>query len=120
MNMTWARNAFALLYGDICTVYDYQPYRREDGSTGLVRRMVYSDLPCRISFDNIKRVYQTETVGHTMQSVRLFTYPEPVILPGSCVDVVRRGKVYHYKSSGIPAVYETHQELLLEPEKTGA
>ena len=112
--------AFALLFSDTCTVYEYRDTRRSDGSTGSELIKTAEGIPCRLSYDNIKRVYQTDTVGHSMQTVRLFTGADVEILPGSVVEVTRGSKVIRYNSSGIPAIYRTHRELLLEPASTQA
>ena len=108
------------LFTDRCCVYGYESYRRADGSTGSREVLLLENIPCRLSFDNIKRVYETNTVSHLTQTVRLFTPPETVIPEGSAV-VLQRGQTeLRYKSSGIPAVYETHREYLLEQKKTRA
>ena len=120
MRVFQVRRLYEQMYTDICAVSEYESYRREDGSTGFALKPVYEDVPCRLSFDNIKRAYQTDTVSHTMQTVRLFMSPDREMRPGCVVEVRRGDRVLTYKNSGIPAVYATHQELILEPMKTEA
>lgn len=48
------------------------------------------------------------------QTVKLFLKPEKIIEPGSKITVTQNGVTTDYASSGKPAVYETHQEVILE------
>lgn len=109
------RREIEALYTDVCRVFEASAYLRADGSTGFVEQCVLEDEPCRLSFDNSRRAYQTDTVSHTMQTVRLFLPPERVVRAGSRIEVRRGGRTLVYKNSGLPAVYATHQEILLEP-----
>ncbi len=118
--MSFTAKIADIMFTDRCDIYEYESTLREDLSTGAMLRLKYENLACRMSFDNIKRVYQTSAVGHTMQTVRLFLLPGVNVKPGSVITVTRNGEKFKYKNSGIPAVYETHTELLLEPDKTGA
>lgn len=120
MLFSTARKSFELLYTDRCFIKELKAYSRSDGSTGFEAHEIYSDVPCRLSFVNIKRAYQTNSVSHTMQTVKLFLSPEIDVKPGSIITVLRCGKLLEYKNSGIAAVYSTHSELLLEPVKTAA
>lgn len=70
--------------------------------------------PCRISFKTIGANTQTDTSANQVQAVKLFLRPDIVVPPGSRITVKRGSRTMSYKSSGLPAVYETHQEVLLE------
>ena len=48
------------------------------------------------------------------QSVTLFLSPEIDVPAGADVDVVRQGRPLHFKSAGVSAVYDNHQEISLE------
>ncbi len=109
-----------LLMTDRCDVFGYENIRRDDGSTGVRQAPLWRDLPCRLSYDNIKSVYETSSVSHTTQTARLFTPPDIDIPEGSAVTVRRGGVVLGYKSTGTPAVYRTHREYLMEPSKVRA
>lgn len=116
MRLYQLRREIEALYTDTCTVTETASYQREDGSAGFRDTTVYRDLPCRLSFDQIKRAYPTDSVSHTMQTVRLFCPPDKKIRPGSRIEVKRQGeKSLFFKNSGLPAVYATHLELILEP-----
>jgi len=49
-----------------------------------------------------------------VQSVKLFISPGVVIKEGSKITVSREGMEFVYASSGVPALYPTHQEIMLE------
>lgn len=115
MPCSTVRKSFELLFTDRCNIKEYTEYKRKDGSAGFIQQEKYTDIPCRLSYDNIKRAYQTNSVSHIMQTARLFLAPDIDVRPGSTVTVLKNGKELKYKNSGIPAVYQTHIELLLEP-----
>lgn len=93
--------------------------------------MVFEELPCRISFESsaaagglgaaargtgVAAAGGSAVAGKAAgaaspvaQKIRLFLSPEIKIRPGS--KIVVRDTVY--AGTGIPAVYETHQEIML-------
>lgn len=44
----------------------------------------------------------------------MFVSPDVTIKPGSMLTVAQNGVTTEYTSSGVPAVYPTHQEIILE------
>lgn len=70
--------------------------------------------PCRISFSKISQVVQNEVAASTTQGIKLFLSPDVIIQPGSKITVTQNGVTTDYISSGVPAVYATHQEIMLE------
>lgn len=57
---------------------------------------------------------QSDTGAAISQGTKLFTVPEIQIKPGSKIIVTQNGVTTVYSSSGVPAVYPTHQEVILE------
>ena len=49
-----------------------------------------------------------------VQSVKLFLPSGIIIKEGSKITVSREGREFVYASSGVPALYPTHQEIMLE------
>lgn len=111
-----ARKQIQSFFDDVCTVY-YQT-NVTDETTHRTRKSitaVYTDIPCRLSFSSLSAV-SSGTAPQLQQSVKLFTAPDVDIKPGSRIHVVRStGAVSDWKLSGLPAVYETHREIMLEP-----
>lgn len=114
LDMIWAgaRSAIETLYEDTCTVTAYEPVLGEDGITGMEETILLEGLPCRVSFSSIPNT--TDSMKPTKaQAVKLFLSPDVTIPPGCRVDVTRYGQTTTYRSSGMPALYATHQEVNL-------
>ena len=105
------------LYNKTCTIYGYTSLRDEEtGIDSTQETLLYTDVPCRISYKSIPNANQTNTVASVTQTIKLYCSPEYNIEPGSrivCGDLV-------YKSSGQPAIYTSHQEIELISEKEWA
>lgn len=108
------RRAAECLYEDSCTVYELQPVKDEETKiTGNVPVAVHEDVPCKLSFESMDAAIPGEAAVKTV-SVKLFIAPEIAINPGSRIDVEHGGERISYKRSGVPAIYSTHQEIMLE------
>ncbi len=80
----------------------------------LKKTEVFKNKKCRISFEDIYVNTQTDTEAKKVQKIKLFIAPELEIKPGSLIIVTGRGRTTKYKNSGEPAVYDTHQEIIIE------
>lgn len=76
--------------------------------------VVLEGQPCRLSFSKITTVAQGETAAKAEQTTKLFISPDIRIKPGSKIIVTQDGITTGYTYSGVPAVYSTHQEYMLE------
>ena len=86
----------------------------------LEKRKVLSNKPCRLSYSSSGTANQTDTVSNIEQTIKLFIAPEIKIAPGSKLRITQNGITTDYVSSGVPAVYETHQEVCFKLEKENA
>ncbi len=112
---TKARKAIELLYEHTCIVVEYQNIK--DPVTKITSSQeipVLENQPCKLSYSTIKSVNQTESVGTVSQVVKIFVAPEVIIKPGSKIIVTHNGITESYKNSGLPAIYNSHQEITLE------
>ncbi|MDE5588721.1 MAG: hypothetical protein K2J60_06220 [Acetatifactor sp.] len=114
---TWnaARRAVESTYEGVATVTVHK--KETDGRTGLanwIDAVVLDDQPCRVSFSSISAVTQTESAAAVGQTVKLFISPDICIKPGSKITVTQSGVTTDYTYSGVPAVYATHQEIMLD------
>jgi hypothetical protein len=107
------KSAVEKLYTDRCTVYGFTEVTKANGSTGFELAALHSDIPCRLSFQTIANTDQTSKADLIIQVAKLFVSPNIEIKAGSRIDVLRGGETMKYKSSGKPAVYATHQEIVL-------
>ncbi len=101
-------------YRGLC---DVRALVQETDGAGIVRtseEIVLRDQPCRLSFENLKITEQTETAGKISQRAKLFISPDIKIRTGSVITVKQDGMEREYAMSGVPAVYPTHQEIMLK------
>lgn len=109
------RKSIEKLYDDVCNIYESGYIK--DQETGITKPA--EDIPvvvnqeCRISFKNLGSAFQTEGPAKLSQEIKLFIAPELIIKEGSKIVVIRNGRTREYKNSGTPAIYDTHQEIIL-------
>lgn len=110
-----ARRAIEGTYEGVVTVTEHQ--KVTDEKTKLINYhdvTVIENQPCHLSFETLKSAVQSESAAAVTQTIKLFVSPDVVIKPGSKITVTQAGITTDYTCSGIPAVYETHQEIILE------
>lgn len=94
------------------TVIEYQKVKDEWGMTNFQEVTVLEDQPCKLSFETLTSS-TGDPVATVSQSVKLFISPDVVIKAGSKIIVTQHGRTTEYSNSGVPAVYPTHQEIML-------
>lgn len=104
-------------YDGLFTVTVYGKVK--DGTTGLTTQAEQAvpgliDVPCHLSIESKTAAAQSASADAVAQITKLFTQPDITINPGSKITVTQAGVTKAYKSSGIPAVYISHQEIVLE------
>ena len=113
--MVSIRDYLATMWTDNATVYEYQNVT--DPITHKTSRKltpVYRNIPCRISFSGLSPTAIGNDVANVSQNIKLFLDTEYTIKEGSVIQVTRNGKVEKYRRSGVPAIYDSHQEIVLE------
>ncbi len=110
-----AKNAIESLYDGTCTVTEHQKVVKANKSTGFQDVVVLNNQPCRLSFRNITDTSQEENAASAVVQVTvLFISPSITIAPGSKITVTQNGVTTDYQQSGMPARYDTHQEIVLD------
>ena len=112
--MVNARKAIESLYDGECTITEHKKFQKENKSTGFKDVVVHKGIPCRMSFKTINSTNQTDTASAVVQTIKVFLAPEIQVKPGSKLTITQNGVTTEYKSSGEPALYSTHQEIILE------
>lgn len=111
-----ARKAIESTYFGVCTILERRDIR--DETSKITRKKeevpVVEQQPCRLSFEKRSAVVQTDTAAKLTQGIKLFIAPEIQIKPGSKIIVEQDGVTMEYAASGVPAVYPTHSEVMLE------
>lgn len=113
--MVKARKAIESLYDDTCTITEHQKVQKENKSTGFADVVVLENQPCRLSYKTVNNANQTDTgTSSIVQTIKVFIAPEIKVKPGSKLTITHKGVTTEYKNSGEPAIYDTHQEVVLE------
>lgn len=111
------RRVIERLYKDRCEISVKASYKRANGSTGHRDQILVRDQPCKLSFhDAISANAPTSdgAVATTFQIVKLFLSPDIDIPAGSKITVTHGGRTTVYQQSGMPSIFNNHQEILLE------
>ena len=110
-----ARRAQEATYEGLCTIYECRDVTDEKTKLSSEEEVaVIEDQPCKLSFEKLNSVVQTETAAVQAQGVKLFLAPEIAVGSNSKIVVTQNGITNEYSASGVPAVYSTHQEITLE------
>lgn len=110
-----ARKAIESTYDGVAVVEEYQQVKDEVTKlTSNETVVVLENQPCRLSFEKLQIANQTESAAEVTQTTKLFIAPDVVIKPGSKITVTQVGRTAEYTYSGVPAVYDTHQEIILD------
>lgn len=114
INYTAGRKAVESLYDGKCTIYEMASNQDPASKiTQSTESMVAVDQHCRLSFQNISTVQNGSPGRKLDQIIKLFLAPEITVKPGSKIAVTQNGVTRKYISSGVSAVYPTHQEIIL-------
>ncbi len=110
-----ARQALEAEYEGLCTIIEYKDDTDDDtGLSGQSEVIVLEEAPCKLSFEKTEAASQKGMVAAVAQGVKLFLAPGIKVEAGSKIVVTQNGVTSEYQRSGVPAVYHTHQEILLE------
>lgn len=107
------RKALEKGYIGTMTITEHQKVIKPNHTTGFSDVDVLTDIPCRLSVSSSPSVSDGD-VAKATQTVKLFYAPEIIIKEGSKITVTQNGVTTAYKQSGVPAVYQTHTEIVLE------
>lgn len=108
------RKAIESTYDGLCTIIEHQKVKKENKSTGFVDAVVLENQPCRLSFSRISNSDNGGTATTVTQVVKILIAPEIKVKPGSKLMVTQNGVTTDYQCSGEPAVYASHQEIILD------
>lgn len=102
-------------YDGVCTVMERKKVRDDKTRlTAYENVVVLEDQPCHLVFRTISSAVQSESAVAVRQITKLLLSPDVTIKPGSKITVTQGGITTDYTRSGLPAVYATHQEIILD------
>lgn len=105
------RSAVERLYDGIATIEEARKRKNEKNVTVSVWAVVAEEIPCRVSYKTLSAAEKSDTADTIAMAITLFTAPDIDVKPGSRITVRQRGREMKFSSSGIPAVYDSHQEI---------
>ena len=70
------------------------------------------NIPCRLAYKTLLAA-DGQGIQSASQVAMLFLAPDVIVVPGSDIDVFQNGREWHFTSSGVPAVMQSHQEVAL-------
>lgn len=109
------RKAIEELYEHTCTIKEYKSVKDPiSKQTKKQEVIVLENQPCRLSYESVKQANQTEANAIVQQVIKLFIAPEIEIKEGSKIFITHEGRTTEFKHSGKPAIYSSHQEIILE------
>ena len=109
------KNPLATLWVGRCTIYEYEDV--VDSKTYQTTQKevpVLIDEPCRLSYNHEQATNIQSGAAIVSQSITLFIRPDLVIKPGSVIEITQNGVTEKYKGSGKPAIYDNHQQIILQ------
>ena len=116
-----ARQAVESQYDGICNIIEHQKVKDpKTKKSNFIENVVKEEQACKVSYEDIYLNTETETQSKVVTKIKLFIAPELDIKPGSKIVVTQKGRTTEYKNSGEPAIYDTHQEIMLEKFKEWA
>lgn len=110
-----ARKAIEATYFGVLTVTEQQKVKDEKSKlTKMIDVVVLENQPCKLSFEKLQATIQSESAATITQVTKLFVSPDISINAGSKITVSQDNVTTDYTCSGVPAIYPTHQEIILE------
>lgn len=108
------RKAIESLYDGVASITTQS--QTVDPATGRVKShdVTITGVACRISYKSVSPASDGGGIVAAGQTVTLFTNPDIVIKAGADITVEHRGRTLRFKAVGLPAVYDSHQEVPLE------
>lgn len=110
-----ARKAIEATYFGTLTVIERKKEKDERSKlTKDVEVVVLENQPCKLSFEKLQTAIQSDSAATITQVTKLFVSPDISINAGSKITVSQDNVTTDYTCSGVPAIYPTHQEIILE------
>ena len=110
-----ARKAIEATYFGTLKVTEMKKVKNEKSKlTKMIDVVVLENQPCKLSFEKLQATIQSESAATITQVTKLFVSPDISINAGSKITVSQDNVTTDYTCSGVPAIYPTHQEIILE------
>lgn len=102
-------------YEDSCSVYEQTDVFDKKTKVKKGKKVaILEDEPCRLSFSRLEAGEKADPASAPSQTAKLFISPDIDIKTGCVLEIKHKGRTYEYERSGQPAVYSSHQEIVLQ------
>lgn len=109
------KKALEKLWADKCDVIVQQKQTNPiTKRTEFVETTLYTEQPCKLSFEKLLTVTENGNVPAKSQRVILFIGKDVIIPTGSKIIIYRGDNTFSYKNSSESAIFNNHQEVFLE------
>lgn len=103
-------------YEGLCDIYVQQavkdPVTKQTSRAAVKQNK--NPIACGLSYKNTSTTSEGDGADKQVQQIELFLAPEVSVPTGSKIIVTQNGVTQEFMQSGVPAVYATHQEIVLE------
>lgn len=93
-----------------CNVYTYKSIIENGIMLGQEKVLQYENIPCAISYKSLNTSLNDNIKSNVVQVIKLFISNKYKISPNSTIEI---NKTF-YINSGMSAIYDTHQEIILK------
>ena len=98
-----------------CNIIEQKQVIKPNQTTGVENVTVLENQPCKLSFSSSRNADTSDINATATQTVKLFISADIEVKPNSKIIVTQNNVTNEYSKSGIPAIYQTHQEIVLKP-----
>lgn len=109
------KRALETQYIGMCSIIEQKEVIKPNRTTGFEDVVVLENQPCKLSFSTIRNADMDDVNSTASGVVKLFISPIVEIKPNSKIIVTQNNIIGEYEKSGVPAIYQTHQEIILKP-----
>nr|DAL98054.1 MAG TPA: head closure knob [Caudoviricetes sp.] len=109
------KRAIEWLYDDEVTLITYTDMNPEP-DTGIIKTVPVKSGPylCRLSYKTLPVAGKNDGLATLDQTVTLFISPDIAISAGTDMDISHQGRILQFTAAGVPALYDSHQEIPLQ------
>lgn len=103
-------------YTGTCDIYVHKSVKDPVTKQTSKADVKQNDVPikCGLSHKNISTTADGDGADKLVMQIELFMAPEISVPAGSKIIVTQDGVTQEFAMSGIPAIYTTHQEIMLD------
>lgn len=108
------RKAIESQYRGTCDIYEYKTVKNPETKISSKEPVLVNEkIPCKLSYENISVVGDSNGAAQKAIVAKLFIAPEVEVKAGSKIIVTQDGITKEFAKSGEPGIFPSHQEIML-------